>query len=232
MTRRLFFLLGSVILVAAVLVLGAGDTVASVAAPPWGNAKGTERSAEVAGDTVVGQQFVAPYPGLHRIDVGLDPTLVKSSHQLTLHLKEAHPLATEDSWAVDLSTDDIRDSESYAFEFPPIRDSDGKTYHFYLESADSSPGDAITVRYDPASLLEGSSALVDGQPVDGNLQFETFYTLTAGDKLDILLTRMTEGRPYLFGNKWFYIGLAVVYVLLLGTFLWRAAQAIREQENA
>lgn len=232
MTRRLLFLLGSTVLVAAALVLVVGNSVNSVTAPPWGSTTGTERSAEVAGDTMVGQQFVAPFPGLHRIDVGLDPGQVHNTHHLTFHLKKVGSPATDDLWTADLVSDDIRDGEPYTFEFPAIHDSAGQDYYFYLESAESSQGDAVTVRYDPASFLDGSTALVDGQPVDGNLQFETLYALRAGDKADLLLRRMTEGRPYLLADRWFYLGLAVVYVLLLVAFLWQTAQAIREQEKA
>jgi hypothetical protein len=232
MRRSPFFVFGSTSVIIVLLVLMMGNTVASVTVPPWGNTIGHERSAEVAGDTVVGQQFVAPFPGLYQIELGLDRALVRSTHRLTFHLKEGDSLAAEGLWKADLSTDDIRDGEPHTFEFPTIRDSAGQTYYFYLQSTDSLPGDAITVRYDPASLLDGSSAFVDGQAVNGNLQFQTFYALTAGDKVDILLTRMSEGRPYLLGAKGFYLGLAVAYLLVLGIFLWQIAQAILEEERA
>ena len=232
MTGRHFFLLGSTVLMMAVLALVVGSAVANVAAPPLGNAMGYERSSEVAGDTLVGQQFTAPFPGLYRIEVGLDSSLVRSAHHLTFHLKKVDSLATEDLWTADLSTDDIRDGEAHSFEFPPMRGSTGQAYYFYLQSADSSPADAVTIRYDPASFLHGSSAFLDGQPVSGDLQFQTFYSLRTQDKMNILLARMTEGRPYLLGDKGFYIGLAVVYVLLLCAFLWRIAQAIQEEERA
>jgi hypothetical protein len=231
MTRRLLFLLGSTVLVVAALVL-VGNSVNSVTAPPWGSTTGTERSAEITGDTVVGQRFVASFPGLHRIDVGLDPAQVRGGHHLTFHLKKVDSPSTEDLWTTDLVSDDIRNGESHTFQFPPIRDSARQGYYFYLESDDSSPGDVVTIRYDPASFLVGSTALVDGQPVHGNLQFETFYALRTGDKVEILLSRMTEGRPYLFADRWFHIGLAVVYVVLLVVFLWQTAQAIGEQESA
>ena len=232
MTGRQFFLLGSTVLVMAVLVPVLGNTVASVTAPPLGNALGYERSAEVAGDTQVGQQFTAPFPGLSRVDVGLDPSLTRNVHHLTFHLRNADSLATEDLWTAGLSTDDIQGEELHSFEFPPVRDSTGQTFYFYLQSTDSAPGDAITIRYDPASLLHDASAYVDGQPVNGNLQFQTFYTLRTQDKINILLARMTEGRPYLLGDKGFYIGLTVVYVLLLGAFLGHIAKAIQEEERA
>jgi hypothetical protein len=79
--------------------------------------------------------------------------------------------------------------------------------------------------------LEGASATLNGQAVDGNLKFRTYYSLRTRDKVDVLLTRMAAGRPYLLGSKGFYAGLAVAYVIVLGIFLWYVAQTILEDER-
>jgi hypothetical protein len=87
------------------------------------------------------------------------------------------------------------------------------------------------VRYGPQSILEGGSAYVNGQPVTGNLQFQTYFSLRTREKAELLLTRMAEGRPYLLGVKGFYIGLAVVYALVLLTFLLQIARVILEEHK-
>lgn len=231
MTGRRLFVLGltAVWLLAIALVIT--SSVDAMPVLPWGNTMGDERSAEVAGDTQIGQRFTAPFPGLYRIEVALDPSAVRGAHQLTFHLR-TDPSVAEDYWTETLSTKDVQDGTPYYFEFPPIHNSAEQTYYFYLESASSTSGDAIAVRYSSDAILDGATALVNGQWVKGNLQFRTYYKPGTWDKIDLLLTRMAEGRPYLFGIKAFYGGLAVTYVLVLGAFLWVIAQAILREEGS
>ncbi len=194
--------------------------------PPWGNPVGEGLSAEVAGDTQVGQRFTAPLPGLYRIEVTLDRATARSPHPITFHLK-TDPAAADDLWTAQLSTEEVQTGVPYRFEFPPLRNSKGQTFYFYLESADSVPGDAIAVRYSPGATLDGASACLNGEAVAGDLQFHSFYTLRTRDKADLLLTRLAEGRPYLLGVKGFYVGLALIYALVLTLFLLQTARAIR-----
>ena len=208
MTGRRLFVLGLTAMLLVAIALVITSSVDAMPVPPWGNTMGDERSAEVAGDTQIGQRFTAPFPGLHRIEVALDPSAVRSAHRLTFHLK-TDPSVAEDYWTETLSTKDVQDGTLYYFEFPPIHDSAEQTYYFYLESASSTSGDAITVRYSSDAILDGASALVNGQWVKGNLQFRTYYKPGIWDKIDLLLTRVAEGRPYLLGIKAFYGGLAV-----------------------
>jgi hypothetical protein len=196
--------------------------------PPWGNPRGDGLSAEVAGDTHVGQQFAAPLPGLYRIEIVLARATARNAHPVTFHLK-TDPASAQDIWVADLNTSDVQDNRPYGFEFEPIRDSKGKSYYFYLESAASAPGDAIAVHYSPYATLEGASAYLGGQPVAGDLQFHTFYSLRTRDRIDLLLTQMAEGRPYIFGTKGFYVGMAVAYALVLGVFLLLIARVILEE---
>jgi hypothetical protein len=180
--------------------------------------------------TRVGQQFTAPFPGLYRIEVALDRGAVRNMHPVTFHLA-ADPSGVEELWAASFNTSDVQDGRPYGFEFPPLRDSQGQSYYFHLQSADSTPGDALAVGYSADAFVDGASAYLDGQPVAGNLQFLTYYTLRTRDKVDLLLTRMAEGRPYFLGTKGFYVGLAITYVLVLGAFLWQTAQAVVEEEG-
>ena len=230
MSKRGVFVLGTGIVWASVMVLVVYSSVNRLSVAPWGNPLGDSLLAEVAGDTLVGQEFTAPLPGLYRIEVALDSGAVRSMHPVTFHL-ETDPSAVEDLWTTTFNTSDVQDGTPYGFEFPPLRDSQGQSYHFYLQSADSTSGDAVAVRYSADAFVDGASAYLDGQPVAGNLQFLTYYTLRTRDKVDLLLTRMAEGRPYFLGTKGFYVGLAVTYVLVLGAFLWQTAQAVVEEEG-
>jgi hypothetical protein len=210
----------------ALLVIVSVDRL-SVA--PWGNPRGELLSPEVQGQVCVGQKFTAPFPGLYRIDVMLERASARHDHLVTVHLK-ADPTATADLWTSSFRTSDLQEGVPYSIEFGPMRDSKGRTYYFCLESPDSVPGDAIAVRYSPDSVLENAGAYLNDQPVAGNLTFYTYYTLRTRDKVDLLLTRMAEGRPYWFGTKGFYVGLAATYILLVAVFLWQVAQAVLEKE--
>jgi len=226
-TKRRLFILGLMALWMIALVVVAKTSVDHLSVPPWGNPVGESLSAEVAGNTHVGQMFTAPLPGLYRIEIAWVPAPIAKAQCVIFHLK-TDPASTQDLWTADVDTRSVQGGMPYGFEFEPMRNSKGQAYYFYLESPGSAPGDAITVRYNPNAVLEGGSAYLDGQPVAGNLQFHTFYSLRTRDKIDLLLTRMTEGRPYLFGTKGFYIGLAVAYVLVLGAFLLQIARAVLE----
>jgi hypothetical protein len=57
-------------------------------------------------------------------------------------------------------------------------------------------------------------------------------SLRTRDKADLLLARMAEGRPYLFGTKGLYAGLTAVYALILGAFLWQLGQTILQEERS
>jgi hypothetical protein len=197
---------------------------------PWGNAIGDELSPVVAGDTRVGQVFVAPLPGLYRIDIVLESIESSGEQSLVFHLK-ADPSAQGDLWTGQVRVGGTQSGMFYAFEFPPIRDSEGKSYYFYLEPADSASGGAVAVRYSSSTVLEGAGAYVNGRPVAGDLQFQTHYTLRTRDRIGVLLSRMAEGRPYMLGTEGFYVGLGIVYILVLGAVLLMVARAILKEEE-
>lgn len=229
--RRRLLVAALMALTLIVLALLAKSSVDRLSVAPWGNLAGDRRSVEIAGKTHVGQQFTAPMPGLYRIEVALKQGSVRSAQPVTFHLKTS-PSSTEALWSAKFGSGDVQGREFYGFEFPAMRDSEGQTYYFYFEAPTSTPGDGITVRYGPDAMLDGARAYVNGQAVAGNLKFQTFYSLRTRDKVSLLLARMAEGRPYLFGTKGFYAGLAALYGLILGAFLWQLAQTILEEERS
>lgn len=227
MNRRRAVILGMGFLWLVSLAIAVKIATDRLPIPSLGNSVADSLSPEVASDTQVGQLFTAPLPGLYRIEFVLAPSAAYSRRPITIHLK-SDPAAAEDLWTAELDGHGVQDTGSYGFEFEPIRGSEGQTYYFYLEAGESGPGDAIALRYYSQGTLEGASAYVNGEPVAGNLQFNSFYSLRTRDRLALLLTRMAEGRSYLLGTKGFYIGLAVAYALVLGMFLWLVGRAVLE----
>jgi hypothetical protein len=201
-----------------------------LSAPPWGNVAAGDLSPEVTGSTHVGQAWRAPLPGLYRIEVSLQPPATAAGRALTFHLRPGVG-ATSDLWTATLDTGQLVAGSPYAVEFGPLRDSKGQEFYFYLESTESQPGEGVRVVYGPGSVLDGGSAYVDGQQVAGNLAFQTHYSLRTRDKVDLLLERMAQGRPYLLGTKGFYVALALLYGLLLLLFLWHVGKSAMAEDR-
>jgi hypothetical protein len=230
MTRLRVVALALALLWLAVLALVGKAGLDRLSAPPWGNTAGADLSPEVAGSTQVGQAWRAPLPGLYRIEVALQPPGTAASQPLTFHLRAGVEPASN-LWTATLDPGEPAAASLSAVEFAPLRDSKGQEFYFYLESPESQPGEAVRIAYGPGSVLDGGSAYVNGQEVAGNLVFQTHYSLRTRDKVDLLLERMAQGRPYLLGTKGFYVGLAVVYTVLLLLLIWHVGKRITAEEK-
>jgi hypothetical protein len=231
MTRRHLFYLGSIVLWALPLAVVAKLSLDRLPVPTWGNPAGGTSPLEVTEKMRVGQLFVAPLPGLYRIDVVPERIIAGSALPMTFHLR-SDPATGQDIWTTTFTSDQLQDGRPFSFEFPLLRDSSEQTYYFYLEAPGAVPGTAVAIGYGSGAELDGAGAYVNGQPVPGNLQFQTFYSLRTRDKANLLLSRMAEGRPYIFGSKGFYVGLGLAYALALCAFLLCVARAVlREQQD-
>ena len=226
--KRRYLALALVLLTAAWAVALAAVTKSAIdrlEIRPWGNPMADGASAPLAGETRVGQAFVAPMAGLYRIEVSLVPAPGAPDRTVILHLK-AGPAAQEDLYTAEINTAGIDPGAPLGFEFAPVRDSKGREFFFYLESPGTVPEEAPSLRYSPSSTLEPAGAYLNGEPLAGDLTFHTFYTLRTRDRVDLLLSRMAEGRPYLMGSKAFYLVVAAAYVLVLGAFLYKIGSQI------
>jgi hypothetical protein len=229
MTRRHLFYLGSMGLWAILLAVVAKISLDRLSVPPWGNPAGGESPMVMTEGMHIGQAFVAPLPGLYRIDVTPMRIVAGSPQTITFHLT-SNPQAGQDIWSTTIASDELQEGQPFSFEFSPLRDSGKQPYYFYLEAPGVASGTMVEFGYNPGADLDGASAYVDGQPVSGDLQFQTFYSLRTRDKFDLLLSRMAEGRPYMFGSKGFYLGLGLVYALVLCAFLLLIARAILKEK--
>jgi hypothetical protein len=226
---RLFTLIPALLWLLALSAV-VGSSVGRLAVPSWGNPVADSVPAQVTGPIRVGQTFTAPMPGLSGIDIMLDRAAAHSVHQVTFHLKDSF-YTPQDLVTQRFRTDDVPSGKPCRFEFTPLWNSQGRTYYFYLESSTSVPGDAIAVHYTPHFAPEGARAHLNDQPIAGSLRFDTIYALRTRDKASLLLARIVQGRPHLFGSAAFYVGLAVAYALLLGAFLWQIAHAVLDEDR-
>jgi 4-amino-4-deoxy-L-arabinose transferase-like glycosyltransferase len=128
---------------------------------------------EIYGANSFGQTFRAKHNNLYRIDI-LVGTYNRKNHQdVFFHLKKGFPPSLE---VVKLSINAGKITEGYySFTFPPISDSKDSLFYFYLESPNSSPGDAITIYSSVEDCYPEGTKIVNGKPASGDLTFIAYY---------------------------------------------------------
>lgn len=230
MIWRRFLIVGLGVICLVVLLVIVKASVDSLQVPPWGNPVGDSTSAEVALDTEIGQHFAAQMSGLYAIELVLDESTSSTPQDVVFHLRTG-PNASKDIWSLAFSTASVSTGEPQRFEFEPIASSGGSSYYFFVESPASQPGDAIAVRYSADAELPGTTAYQDDEPLPGSLQFMTFYGPRTREKVEVLLARIADGRPYWFGEPGFYVVLALLFALLLSLYLWQAARIILDEQG-
>ena len=222
--------LGALTLLFWLLALGLGMTsvFGRLSVPSWGNPLGEAQSAELNKGSQVGQSFEAPLPGLAGVAVTIRFAASSVERRVALRVIEAPdgPLLGE-------QTLDVGPEESVIelrVDMAPVASSQGRTFLFGVES-DAPPGQGATVGYSPSSGLMAARAYLNGQPLEGSLQFQTYYTLSTRQKVDLILARLAEGKPRCLGSRGFYIGAGLFYACVLGLFVWQVALAAAAGEK-
>ncbi len=169
---------------------------------------------EIKGDFILGQTFLAPRNGLHRIDVILRTYERRNMHDVTFYLKQS-PDSPEILYQETFNAVTVGNNRWRRFEFPPIPDSAGKTYFFYLASPDSVAGDAISVGGATGDFYDDGITHLAVGPAQGDLAFRTYYNLSPGEKLAMLGQRLVEDKSSIWGSINFYILLLALYILIL-----------------
>ena len=104
----------------------------------------------------------------------------RNSHPVTFRLKES-PDDADDIATITINAARVKDNAFQQFRFAPIPDSRGKSYFFVIESAESVPGNAITLWHDPDDIYDEGTMYADGQATGGDLAFRTYYGRGLGD---------------------------------------------------
>jgi hypothetical protein len=129
---------------------------------------------EIIGGTTVGQTFYSPYPNLNSIDVLLATYTRTNTKNVTFHLTQSSD-SPNDIASVTINAHEIQDNSYYKFEFPKINDSLNKSYYFFIDSPDSTPGDAITIWSNKEDVYPQGSEYINSTPVEGDLSFKVYY---------------------------------------------------------
>ena len=119
------------------------------------------------------------------------------SGELVLHLGR-NPAQTNEIASVTVPASAIEDNSYVALEFPPIRDSRGQSYYFYVEARNIPPKYALTVWRSSADIYAGGRFYIDGQPQDQDICLRGFDRSTGSPSLEnSLVASPEEGRWYL-----------------------------------
>lgn len=175
---------------------------------------------ELQSDVQFGQTFVASHPDLYRIDVMMSTYGRRNTHDVIFHLKEGLDAQT-DILSITFNASDVRDERWQSFTFPPIPDSAGRSFYFYLESPASELGNAVSVMGRNDDLYPGGQGFINNHPTPGDMTFRIFYRMSLKQKTNWVLESLSAHKPSVWGSKKFYTLLAILYVLLLGTLLWQ-----------
>ncbi len=169
---------------------------------------------EIKGGFILGQAFLAPRDGLNRIDVILRTYGRRNTRDVTFYLKPA-PDSPDIIYQETFNAAGVWNQQWRTFEFPPLADSAGKTYFFYLASPDSVAGDAISVGGATGDFYNDGSTYLAIGPAQGDLAFRTYYDLSLREKLSLLGQRVTEDKPSIWGDIDFYLLLLALYGLIM-----------------
>ena len=133
------------------LAVVAYSTLNQIQMPIEGQDTHTDLVGQIIGRETVGQTFLSRYNHLHRIDIFMATYARPNTREVTFYLKTA-PEAPDDIFALSFNASDVEDYDYHSITFPPIQDSAGQTFFFYIESPSSVEGDAVSIWMQPRDL--------------------------------------------------------------------------------
>ena len=144
-----------------------------------------------------GQTFVSQRANLYRIDLGTATYMRVNSAEVIFHLR-ADPTAAEDLATRIIPAAEIQNDRPTSITFPPLPDSQQRSYYFFLESPEAHPGNAVTVYANEYDQYPDGTAFRGGQAVDGDLVFTAYSqeTFSPGDVLSVFWGRLRQDAPF------------------------------------
>jgi hypothetical protein len=129
---------------------------------------------ELAENMTFGQTFYSPYSNLDGIELLLATYARFNNNEIVYHLRENSSSAV-DLVTLRLNASKVKDNQWHEFKFPLIIDSRDKSYYFYLESPNSTQGNAITIWYNDKDVYKNGYATINGSMINGDMAFRINY---------------------------------------------------------
>jgi hypothetical protein len=205
--------LGGVLLVVLFGVLGLQKTMKNLHTE---QPQADQTVGELIAPAKVGQTFVAQHAGLSRVEVRLATYGRRNTGSLVFHLRSTTDTSA-DIITRTLAAEAVENNTYQAFEFPPVRDSEQRSFYFYLEAPQAEPGDAITVWGVKKDAYPEGEAVLEGleDRKVRDLTFRLRYEPPLREKSTIFLEQLTSNKPSLWGDRRLYGLLGAVYLGLL-----------------
>jgi len=183
---------------------------------------------EIYGQKTIGQTLRAEYDDLSGIELLLATYSRKNSGELNFHLKKDVD-SQEELFICKRDISKVKDNRYYMFEFPPINNSKGKKFYFYLEAPQSQPGNAITIWSNSSDSYKEGEKIINGIVSDGDLAFKTIYHPGIKGGIDTLLAKTIQNKPFPLNKKIFYIILILLFILNSSLFLTFIIKSIQKR---
>lgn len=166
----------------------------------------------------IGQSFVGSADNLSGIKLFTRNPNLANREPIIFHLRES---LTSDKDLVTLTFSGAIVGWDYALRiaFPPIGNSFGKSFNFFLESPTTEASQAIEFGYNQNNNYKNGEAFVNEKATGGDLFFVTFYKTNLGDfvasSINNLFSRVSLDQGFfityffillvaVFGFIWFY----------------------------
>jgi hypothetical protein len=155
------------------------------------------------------QSFIAYYPGMTEVAVQLADTALPAQELLVLRLAPQDAANTsEQPMQVQRRIQEVQDGVWLRFKFEPLDQSRGRHYVFSIEPTNMTPLKLLAHHANmyPEGELQGTQ---------GDLVFQVGYNGRIGPTLSAFLERVSQRKPGVLGQPWFYAVLFGAYLLAL-----------------
>jgi hypothetical protein len=164
---------------------------------------------EIYGSTTVGQTFISEHPNLSAIEIKIATYMRINTHDVIFHLRSASN-STIDIATSTVNATKIADNKYRRFRFPPLIDSENKSYYFFIESPNSAPGNAITIWYNTEEdVYKAGSGYRNHEPMEGDLAFRIYHKMDMLNIVSHFIHRMQQDKTFF-----------LFYFLLMGTIVY------------
>jgi hypothetical protein len=152
---------------------------------------------ELLATQTYGQDFVSTRNYLYRIDLGTATYARVNTAPVIFHLRSSSK-ATTDIATVTVPGSAVQNERSTSFIFSPLPDSLGKPFYFFIESPESTPGNAITLYSTEYDRYPDGSAYNNGKPVTCDLVFTAYSQeiYNASDVLEGFFVRVAQDKSF------------------------------------
>ena len=135
------------------------------------------KAKDVIGEILAGvrhaQTFVAPEDGLTAVATQMATFARPNSGPLRVRIEQLQP--PQVLFEQDFDMAEVADNQWRTFRFEPVAASAGRTYRISFDAPSASPGNAVTVWYEPRDRYAEGQRFVGGQPADGDWTLRLTY---------------------------------------------------------